>query len=254
MKNFIIMKRKVTISSVYLKSNIICSESKSSSEDAGKLQERGETMSPRTLQMGGWILLGAAVLSIVGTALQFVIPGPLGLDGPPSNVVSVMNIVAGILFLVSLPVAYMKQSKQVGVVGLIGIIALWLTFLLIDVVLSILAIVLIASNAVPSSLDAFPPALFALFIAATVLAVIGGILFGIKTFQAHIFPALIGPLLIVGAILTGVSFPLEGNISTIVNTLGNVLLFAGLGWLGYTIATQAETGTMPSGSSVPRAS
>lgn len=195
-------------------------------------------MSSRTLRMGGWLLVIAAVLSLVTTVLGIVVPGPAGPNGPPPNFVSIINIVAGILFLVGLPVAYLVQRRQVGILGLIGIIALWLTALLFAIVLSIISMTFVPSSSQAAA--ASPPAfLFTLFIVGSVLELIGGILFGLKTIQAHVFPAAIGWLLIVAAVLNAIDFPLQGTISTIVSTVSSVLLFVGLGWLGYAVTTHA---------------
>jgi hypothetical protein len=204
------------------------------------IARKGKMMSSRTLRMSGWLLLIAAAISLVSTVLGIVIPGPAGPNGPPPNIVNIINLVAGILFLVSLPAAYIVQKKQVGILGLIGIIAIWLTALLFDIVLSIITFVL-TSGAPPSASTAGgpPPFLFTLFIVGTVLVLIGGVLFGLKTIQARVFPAAIGWLLIVAAILNAVDFPLQGTISTIVSTASSVLLFVALGWLGYLITTRA---------------
>jgi hypothetical protein len=194
-------------------------------------------MSSRTLRMSGWLLVIAAVISLISTILGIVIPGPAGPNGPPPNIVNIINLVAGILFLVSLPTAYIVQKKQVGILGLIGIIAIWLTALLFDVVLSIIIFVLTPSAL--SSTGGPPPFLFILFIGGSILELIGGVLFGLKTIQARVFPAAIGWLLIVAAILNAVDFPLQGTISTIVSTASSVLLFVALGWLGYVIIARA---------------
>ncbi len=192
-------------------------------------------MSSRTLRMGGWLLVIAAVLSLVTTVLGIVIPGPAGPNGPPPNVVSIINIIAGILFLVSLPVAYMVQKRQVGIVGLIGIIALWLTALLFDIVLSIISMTFVPSS---QAATASPPRIPLRALHRRIsMELIGGILFGLKTIQARVFPAAIGWLLIVAAILNAVDFPLQGTISTIVSTASSVLLFVAFGWLGYAITT-----------------
>jgi len=193
--------------------------------------------------MAGWLLLIAAVISLVSTVLGIVIPGPAGPNGPPANIVSVINLVAGILFLVSLPSAYLAQ-KQVGVVGLIGIIALWITVVLFDIVLSIISIIFVSSNQVSSATGSPPTYLFILFLVGTILALIGGVLLGLRTIQVRVFPAAIGWLLIVAAILNAVDFPLQGTISTIVSTLSSVLLFVSLGWLGYAITTHAAEAVM----------
>src|SRR2546430_12160787 len=99
------------------------------------MPERKGRMSPKMIRWGGWILLLGAAISIVATVLEFVIPGPVGFDGPPSNIVSVINLIAGVLLLLGLPAAYVAYSKQLGTLGLIGCIAIWLTALLFDIVL-----------------------------------------------------------------------------------------------------------------------
>ncbi len=202
-------------------------------------------MSSRTVQMGGWILLIGAVISIVAAALQFAIPGPLGQNGPPSNVVSVVNVIAGLLLLVGLPAVYRTKSKQLGTLGLIGTIAIWVTALLFDIVLSIITMIAV-SNVPTSSLSGGPPpALFVLFIAGGVLQLLGGLLLGLRIIQTGAFSKLIGWFLIAGGVLSAISFPLNGVSSTIVNTLSSLLFFVALGWLGYAIATQVIEAARP---------
>src|SRR5579859_3863638 len=126
-----------------------------------KFSQKGTVMSSRTVKIGGWILLIGAVISIGATALQFVIPGPLGQNGPPSTVVTVVNVIAGLLLLGGLPAVYRAKSRQLGTLGLLGMVAIWLTALLFDLVLGIITI-LVVSKAPASSLSgAPPPALFA---------------------------------------------------------------------------------------------
>jgi hypothetical protein len=213
------------------------------------LQERKSVMSSRTVQMGGWILLIAAVISIVATALQFAIPGPLGQNGPPSNVLSVVNVIAGLLLLVGLPAVYRTKSKQLGTLGLIGTIALWVTALLFDIVLSIISIIVVSNVAASSLSGGPPPALFVLFIVGTGLQLLGGLLLGLRIIQTGAFSKLIGWFLIAGGVLSALGFPLNGVSSAIVNTLSSILFFVALGWLGYALATQGREAARPSASS-----
>jgi hypothetical protein len=201
-------------------------------------KKRGK-MSPSTLRVSGWILLLAAVLSIIGLLLGFVLPGPQGQNGPSSVPVTIVNLIAGIGFLLGLPSAYLAQRNQVGIVGLIGIIALWLTAFLFDIVLNILPLAIFSGPPTPASAGSPPPFIFALFIIGTLLELIGGILLGLRTIQGRVFPSLIGWILIVAVVLSAVSFPLEGAVSVIVSTISNALLFVGFGWFGYAIAMRA---------------
>jgi hypothetical protein len=170
--------------------------------------------------------------------LGLVIPGPAGFSGPPSNVVSVINLIAGVLLLVGLPAVYVAHSNQLGRLGLIGCIAIWLTALLFDIVLGIIAIIVVSSSNAASLAGAPPPALFALFIIGTVLELIGGVLLGLRIIQTRVYASLTGWLLIVGVVLSAVGFPLNGTMSMIVQTVSSLLVFVALGWLGYAVASQ----------------
>ena len=196
-------------------------------------------MSPKMIRWGGWVLLVGGAISLVATVLTLVIPGPAGFSGPPSNVVSVINLIAGVLLLLGLPAAYLAHSKLLGTLGLIGCIALWLTALLFDVVLGVIAIIVVSSSNAVSLAGPPPPPLFALFIVGTLLELIGGVLLGIRIIQTRVYASLTGWLLIVGVVLSAVGFPLNGTMSMIVQTVSSLLLFVALGWLGYAVASQS---------------
>src|SRR5438045_846849 len=61
------------------------------------MREWKDGMSPKMLRWSGWILLVSAAISIVGTALGFLICGPAGLSGPPATVVSILMLTRGVL-------------------------------------------------------------------------------------------------------------------------------------------------------------
>lgn len=201
--------------------------------------ERKGKMSPKTVRWGGWILLLGAAISIVGDVLSLIIPGPAGFSGPSSNIVSAVNIIAGVLLLLGLPAAYVVHSKQLGILGLIGCIALWLTALLYDIVLGVITIIAVLSFSAASLAGPPPPALFALIIGGTVLEVIGGVLFGIRIIQTRTYAVVIGWLLIVGVLVGAVGFPLQGIVSAVVNTISSLFLFVAFGWLGYIVASRS---------------
>lgn len=203
-------------------------------------------MSSQTRQITGWLLVIAAVLSVAGTILGLVIPGPSGSDGPPSNSVSLVDLSAGILVLVSLPMAYREQKPQIGILGLIGVIGLWLTFALSDVVLHLASLVAVSSN--HASALASNPYLPVLFIGIPLLQVIGSATFGLGVIRARIFSALIGWLLLASALTVIVDFPLSGTGEVIVQILSDMLLFLSIGWLGFAIASRAsKTAPLPAG-------
>jgi hypothetical protein len=204
-------------------------------------------MSSQTRQITGWFLVIAAVLSVAGTILGLVIPGPAGSDGPPSNIVSLVDLGAGILFLVGLPMAYREQKPQIGILGLIGVIGLLLNFALFDIVLHLASLVAVSSN--HASDLASNPYLPVLFIGIPLLQVIGSVTFGLGVIRARIFSALIGWLLLASALTVIIDFlPLSGTGSVIVQILSDMLLFLSIGWLGFAIASRAsKTATLPAG-------
>jgi hypothetical protein len=212
-----------------------------SSKHVALSPRREASMSPQMVRTSSWLLPIAAVISLIGTALQFLIPGPLGFDGPPSTVVSIVDILTGLLFIGGLLAAYQAHPKQLGLIGLIGLILLCLAALLFEIVLSVVAMGM--DNHV-ASLSAQPPALFV--VGGTALQFLGCILFGIRVIQTRVFPRGIGWTLIVVALLVVVNFALPETAGEIVNNLGSVLLFLAFGWLGYLVAMQlADAVTSP---------
>src|SRR5258708_28382230 len=203
-------------------------------------------MSSQSRQITGWFLVIAVVLSVAGTILGLVIPGPSGSNGPPSNIVSLVDLSAGILILVSLPMAYREQKPQIGILGLIGVICLWLAFALFNVVLHLASLVAVSSN--HASALASNPYLPVLFIGVILLQIIGSVVFGLGVIRARVFSALIGWLLLASALMVILDFPLSGTSEMIVQILSDVLLSLSLGWLGFAIASRAaKTATLPAG-------
>jgi hypothetical protein len=92
-----------------------------------------------------------------------------------------------------------------------------------------------------------PPAFFIFFLVAGILLALGGILLGIAIMSAGILPRWSGLLLLLGLVLTPVSFfPLNQIISFIVDTLVFVLPALGfllpalaLVWIGYALYQRA---------------
>jgi hypothetical protein len=199
-------------------------------------------MSVQTFRWSGWLLLIGAVVYIVGSLLGLDVElGPVA-----TNTLLAFLVVGAILVMVGLPAFYRKQAKQVGRLGLCGFIAL----LLADVVLGIVANIYFAvgSAAASSAGSAQPSPLFLVIVlGGAVLGLIGGLLFGVTTIRAHIFPAAIGWLLIVAGVLS-LTFvlPLPDGMTMIVGTITQVVLFLAFGWMGYCLALRTTEATAPS--------
>ncbi|MBO0793398.1 MAG: hypothetical protein J2P36_20935, partial [Ktedonobacteraceae bacterium] len=90
--------------------------------------------------------------------------------------------------------------------------------------------------------DVAPPAsIFAFIIVATLVQLLGGLVLGIATLRARVFPVAIGWLLIASAVLAGLAFPLEGMANTIVSGVSDLLLALALSWSGYLLTKTART-------------
>ncbi len=72
---------------------------------------------------------------------------------------------------------------------------------------------------------------------ASLLFAVGRVLLGIATMRAGVLPRWAGLLILVGAVLNLVNFPLSGVIGGIVLLVAFVLFALGLGWIGYVLWT-----------------
>lgn len=197
----------------------------------------------------GLALLVGALLGVIGNVLSSVLfPDPsqyLQYLTPLFVIVTLVSFIGSLLFLLGLPAIAVRQAPRAGWLGFVGFILtfigglLFTSFsvvgLLIFPWLAQVAPKLIAGNGPP-------PPFFVFFLVAGVLFAVGGVLLGIATMRAGVFPRWAGLLIIIGAVLNLVSFPLSGLIGNIVGTASFILFALGLGWIGYTLwSTTGET-------------
>lgn len=198
-------------------------------------------MSSTTLyRMSGLALLLGAVLGILGNVLGSVLyPGnnPQQYSSPLWLVISLAAVIGLLLLVVGLPGIAVRQAERAGRLGFVGFVltligafletSLFAMFVLILPWLAQVAPKLAASNG--------PPSLFIAFLVASVLLTLGGILLGIATMRAKILPRWGGLMLIIGAVLNIVDFPLNGAIGSIIGTVSYVLFALALAWMGYAL-------------------
>lgn len=206
-----------------------------------------------SIRLQGQLLLVGAIGAILSLLLIFLVPGPEGITGPGSIPTNVVAVLSGLLLLAGLTALYRAQAKQMGILGLVGVVLLWVGMVLFLIVLSFVQILDVA---VPGSIphpggDGPPPLAIIPAILGGVLIVIGGAIAGITTIRAHVFPAAMGWLIIISAVLLLLTSPVGGSLGNILKDSAVALLFAGLAWAGAILSFRGKP-TRVSGSSVQR--
>jgi hypothetical protein len=194
----------------------------------------------------GLALLFGAVLGIVGNVLSSVLfPGndPRQFQTSLFVIVTLVGLIGQMFLLMGLPGMAARQAPYAGPLGLVGFA---LTFLggLLFTSFSVIGLVIFPwlAQAAPNLLagNGPPPTVFVFFLIASILFGLGGLLLGIAVMRGGVLPRSAGLLLLVGAVLNAAAFPLNGLLSTVVSTVAFVLFSAGLGWIGYALASEGR--------------
>jgi hypothetical protein len=195
---------------------------------------------------GGALLVGAVATFLLSLASDIFLQGG---DASQSGrslfvVVNFLSVVAAVPLLLGFTAAYRVQAPRAGVLGLIGFVCIYLTGLMFGIFFSLLNAIIIPyvyQNA--RSLfqgDNGPPLLFAFFISATLFTLIGGVLFGVATLRAKVFPRATGFLFIAAGVLGLVNLlPFSRNVPFL-GSLNGYLLFIALAILGYRLWSKGE--------------
>lgn len=190
-----------------------------------------------SVRLNGQFLLAGAIGTILSSLLIFLIPGPYGLTGPGSIPTNVVAFLSGLLLLAGLPALYRAQAKQIGRVGLIGVVLLWIAIVATLVLYSVEILSVAMPGSIPHPGGEGPPPLAIIpAIVGTVLILIGGVIVGITTIRAHVFPAVAGWILIVSPMLLFLTDPLSGLPGVILTNICLALFFAGLAWAGASLS------------------
>ena len=177
------------------------------------------------------LLLGAALV-IVPTIL-------LNISVFPSVALSSILIggAASGVALVALgtPGIAARQAKHAGWLGFVGFLLVFLSWLFLVGYVAMLQLTIfpwLAAYAPQAGTQLFSSnaALSAYINVHLALFVLGGVLLGIATMRARVFSQWAGLLIIVGTVLYPVAFMIG-----IVGAVGNILVFLGLGWMGYAL-------------------
>jgi hypothetical protein len=197
-----------------------------------------------SLRLEGQCLLIGGIGSILWSLLVFLIPGPDGITGPGSIPANVVAVISGVFLLVGVPALYRAQARQVGRLGLVGVILFWVAMVMVSLVLTGVQILDVA---VPGSIphpggDGPPPLAIIPAVLGGLLILIGGLIVGIKTIRAHVFPAAIGWVILIASVLLIPTIVLGGNGVPHVILVNSVvsLLYAGLAWAGATLSFRRE--------------
>ena len=186
------------------------------------------------------LLLGAA-LTIISAILLFVSP-----SGIPALILTGVAVSGVALVALGTPGIAARQAKQAGWLGVVGFLLVSLSWLLLVGFMAMLSLTIapwLVAHAPQVGVQLFNTnaALSVYVNVHLVLLVLGGVLLGIATTRAGVFSRWAGLLLIVGAVLSPVGF-----VNGIVGEVGTVLVFLGLGWMGYALlATKGEAETVP---------
>jgi hypothetical protein len=198
------------------------------------------------VRLGGLCLLMGGIGSILSALLVFLIPGPDGITGPGSIPANVVMMLGGVLLLIGAPMLYRAQARQLGRLGLVGVVLLWVAIVLGWLVLSGVQILDVA---VPGSIphpsgDGPPPLAIIPAALSGVLILIGGVIVGIKTIRAHVFPAAVGWVILIASVLLIASIAVSSasrTLNVILTNSDTALLCAGLAWAGATLTFGRRT-------------
>jgi hypothetical protein len=202
--------------------------------------------SPSFFRLSGLALLVGSLIFAISIAISVVVPGPLGLSGPPPVWDAWIGAIGGLILLVGLPALYTVQSKHAGIIGLLGSISLFVAVLLLAVVSNIIPAIAFANDVPPSgpSPTGQPqPPLFVLiiFLIGTVLLIAGSILFGIATLRTRAFESWAVWALMVLSVLSTVPFALPFPAASVFGSIATILFLLLFTWFGYKLVFQTNT-------------
>jgi hypothetical protein len=196
--------------------------------------------SPTFFRWEGIALLVGSLVFAISIALSLVVPGPLGLAGPPVVWDAWLGAISGLIFVIGLPALYTIQAKRAGMIGMLGFIALFVGMLLLTVVIDLIAAIAFVNYVPPNPLPpgGVPPPLFAIiiFLVGGVLLIVGSILFGIAILRTKVFASWTAWALIVLAVLSNIGSFLPFAPVLLFSTIATIPYMLLFTWYGYQLA------------------
>jgi hypothetical protein len=206
--------------------------------------------SNEAFRVAGLALVVGAVLSFVGSLLSsllFAGNDPTPYAGNALFVpINILSTVGAALLLLGVPALYLSRPEGWGVLGLIGFVLIFATGLMFGIFFSLLSALLLPYlvQHAPSTVKGNgPPAFFPFFILGTVFEVIGLLLLAVPIVRGFVAERWVGYVLLAAAVLGVVGFFVGGGngpsnpLLSLFGSLGSLLLFVALGWLGYLLWT-----------------
>lgn len=197
------------------------------------------------LRAGGLALLIGGVLLTIGNVLSSLLfsgNDPSQFNNPLSLSLMWLSIAGSILLTLGVPALGARQANRAGWLGFVGFVLLWIGGLLFTSLNFISALVLpwLAQAAPKLAASNGPPSLFVAYLAAGISFALGGILLGISIARTKIWSRWAGIMLLAGAVLNLVGFPLNGLISGIVSAVSFLLFGGALAWIGFNLLTSED--------------
>lgn len=213
------------------------------------LQGGFSIMSTHTLYRlnGGTLIAGSLLLLLASVIGAILFPGhsstPTQVLGSTWPLVILMTLLGSLLFVISLPGMYLRQAGRAGIIGLIGFTLLFFDFLLQGAVFSSVQVVILPflAQKAPQLMggNSLPFSAFLILIVSGLMQIIGGILLGIATMRARVFPRWTGVLLLVSGIAFLLTIPpLPSPIGDSIEVVSFVTLAAAFIGCGYQLMAE----------------
>lgn len=186
------------------------------------------SLSSEQMRLAGWLLFAGALLSILILLIEITVPLSLIIS-------AIVGLIGGLLVTVGLPATYTRQSDAIGLLGRVGFIILFLTWLLTTLGVNIEEIIVTATVAHPTA-SSVPPVLVNVLNLASMLMLIGALIYGVLTLRVGIFPKAVGWLMISTVIVMTLALFIGNVLSQLLYVIGEILLLSSFARMGYVIA------------------
>ena len=201
-------------------------------------------------RLSGLSLLIGVAIGIISQLNNFLLQGdnPRQMTSALWTIAQLVTFIGPIFLLLGLPAIAFRQSAYAGWLGYIGFVLMFIGgFLITSFTIVPLIVFPWLAQSAPYLITQHAPTapVLVYFLVASIVFAAGGIILGLGTVRAGIFPRYSGLLILIGAVLNLVNFPLTGILGAIVGTLAFIILAAGLAWIGYILWTTKSAEIVP---------